>query len=320
MSAPDIFFSYAREDEARIAALAMAIEKRGWAVFWDRRIPAGQTWRSYLGVALTQARCVVVAWSEQSIKSQFVIDEADDGMERGILVPILLDAVRPPLGFRGIHAADLSVWSPKHPSSAFDSFLNDLEVALKANQQKDTANKSEAMTSATECDRAAADPDDKQKHPNALGVPWNALNAAHAVHECKVAVELWTLEPRFAFQYGRALERAGNDVEAARWYRRAADQSYIEALFKLGALYENGRGVAKDAAEAARWYRKAADHGHVRAQHQLGFMYRWGRGVVKDKAEAARWYQRAADQGHEGAREQLSQMESTTMTRFFSRS
>jgi hypothetical protein len=132
MGAPDIFVSYAREDQARVAPVVAALEARGWSVFWDRRIPPGQTWRSHIGRALERARCVVVAWSEHSILSEWVIEEADDGRERGILVPAFLDPVRPPRGFRGIQAADLSGWSPERPSPAFDSFLSDLHAVLGA--------------------------------------------------------------------------------------------------------------------------------------------------------------------------------------------
>ena len=49
----DIFISYAREDEARIQKLVRALEQRGLSVFWDRNIPAGQTWRSHIGKALS---------------------------------------------------------------------------------------------------------------------------------------------------------------------------------------------------------------------------------------------------------------------------
>ena len=136
MGAPDIFFSYAREDKARVAPMVAALEAGGWSVFWDRRIPAGQTWRSHIGRALEQARCVVVAWSEHSIQSEWVIEEADEGRERGILVPVFLDPVRPPRGFRGIQAADLSGWSPGRPSPAFESFLADLGAVLGPPQQK----------------------------------------------------------------------------------------------------------------------------------------------------------------------------------------
>ena len=86
MSNSDIFFSYAREDQARVAPIVAALEARGWSVFWDQRIPAGQTWRSHIGRALDQARCVVVVWSEHAIRSEWVIEEAERGRGRHILV------------------------------------------------------------------------------------------------------------------------------------------------------------------------------------------------------------------------------------------
>ncbi|HIG42367.1 MAG TPA: toll/interleukin-1 receptor domain-containing protein [Gammaproteobacteria bacterium] len=50
--------------------------------------------------ALEAARCVVVVWSNHSIKSQWVRTEAHEGLERKILVPLLLDDVKPPLAYR----------------------------------------------------------------------------------------------------------------------------------------------------------------------------------------------------------------------------
>jgi len=43
-------------------------------------------------------------------------------------------------------------------------------------------------------------------------------------------------------------------------------------------MYQIGQGVAQDYAEAARWYRKAADQGGVAAQFNLGVMYYEGQG------------------------------------------
>jgi hypothetical protein len=128
----DIFMSYAREDEARIESLIRALEDEGWSVFWDQRIPAGQTWRSYIGKALSDARCVVVAWSLHSIASSWVSEEAEEGKQRGILVPILLDAVEPPIGFRSIQAAALTDWQSKHRSPRFEQLLHDIREVLHA--------------------------------------------------------------------------------------------------------------------------------------------------------------------------------------------
>jgi len=68
-------------------------------------------------------------------------------------------------------------------------------------------------------------------------------------------------------------------------------------------MYEQGRGgITKDDAEAARWYRKAADQGNADAQTNLGIMYRDGRGVPQDQNEAALWFRKAAAQGNAKAR------------------
>lgn len=127
-----IFISYAREDEARIQPLVRALEKEGWSVFWDRRIPAGQTWRSYIGKALTDASCVIVVWSLHSIASSWVSEEADEGKQRGILVPVLLDPVEPPIGFRSIQAANLTDSQSERPSPRFEQLLHDIRAVLRA--------------------------------------------------------------------------------------------------------------------------------------------------------------------------------------------
>jgi formylglycine-generating enzyme len=98
----DVFVSYAREDQRRVDRLIELLERQRWSVFWDRDIPPGETWRSHIGAALDQTRCVVVAWTEQSILSDWVTEEADEARERDILVPVLLDPVRPPRGLRGV--------------------------------------------------------------------------------------------------------------------------------------------------------------------------------------------------------------------------
>lgn len=65
---------------------------------------------------------------------------------------------------------------------------------------------------------------------------------------------------------------------------------------------------AKGEAEAARWWRKAAEQGDVEAQSHLGMMYANGRGVPKDEVEAVRWFRKAAKQGDEDARKSLERL------------
>lgn len=58
-------------------------------------------------------------------------------------------------------------------------------------------------------------------------------------------------------------------MEAVKWYRLAADQAYVSAMYHLGRMYENGFGVTKDLEEAARWYSLAAEQGNPDAQTAL---------------------------------------------------
>jgi formylglycine-generating enzyme required for sulfatase activity len=107
----DIFLSYAHEDEDRVRPIVQQLESQGWSVFWDRNIPPGKSWDEYIEQHLEAAHCVVVAWSKNSVNSRYVLAEAEEGKNRNILVPLLLDEVKLRLGFRYIQAADLKKWN-----------------------------------------------------------------------------------------------------------------------------------------------------------------------------------------------------------------
>ena len=62
--------------------------------------------------------------------------------------------------------------------------------------------------------------------------------------------------------------------------------------------YEHGHGVAKDEVEAVKWYRKAAEQNQAEAQYNLGGCYSDGRGVAKDEVEAVKWWRKAAEQNY----------------------
>ena len=100
----------------------------------------------------------------------------------------------------------------------------------------------------------------------------------------------------YMFEDGKGVPQ--DFAEAKIWYRRAADQGHADAQYSLGYMYENRKGVPQDYTEAAKWYRKAADQGHADAQYSLGVMYEKGQGVPQDYAEAEKWYRKAADQGY----------------------
>ena len=127
----DIFISYANEDRETAAQFAQLLESVGWQVWWDRRIPAGRTWRSILEDALREMRCLVVLWSKNSVQSPWVTEEAEEARRLGkTIVPVLIEGVEPPIGFRAIQAANLANWNGSTDDLAAQQFIADLKSIL----------------------------------------------------------------------------------------------------------------------------------------------------------------------------------------------
>ncbi len=101
-----IFLSYAREDVDAAKQLAGCIASAGHEVWWDRHIQGGSRFSDEIDRALKDAEAVVVLWSDASVASAWVQDEAAEGRDSGRLVPVALGECRPPLGFRQFHTID----------------------------------------------------------------------------------------------------------------------------------------------------------------------------------------------------------------------
>jgi peptidyl-prolyl cis-trans isomerase A (cyclophilin A) len=127
---PDIFISYAHQDRPWASKLATVLGQQGWSVFWDRRIPVGKSFDQVIEQHLDAARCVIVLWSEHSISSDWVKNEASEGARRRILHPALISDVKIPLEFRRLQAARLVDWQPGSPHDEFDQLLGDITRIL----------------------------------------------------------------------------------------------------------------------------------------------------------------------------------------------
>ena len=119
----DVFLSYASEDRGRIEILAHALEAAGYSVWWDRHIRGGTEFSDEIERALGDAKVVVVAWSTQSLRSHWVKDEAAFARDRNLLVPVQIDAVDPPLGFRQHQTIDFGNWTGDIRAAAFKDLL-----------------------------------------------------------------------------------------------------------------------------------------------------------------------------------------------------
>ncbi|CUS34678.1 SEL1-like repeat protein [Candidatus Nitrospira nitrificans] len=103
-----------------------------------------------------------------------------------------------------------------------------------------------------------------------------------------------------------ALNHKKNRTEAAKWFRKAAEQNHGAAAAILGYLYERGDGVKADPAEAAKWYCKSADQNNSDGLFNLGRAYEHGIGLSKDIGQARTYYQKAMVAGSRDARQALA--------------
>jgi adenylate cyclase len=106
----DVFISYARPDEGQATRVADALRGAGFRVWRDDELPAHRAYAEVIEEKLRGAQAVVVLWSANSAKSQWVRAEADAARGMGTLVQGTLDGTIPPLPFNQIQCADLSGW------------------------------------------------------------------------------------------------------------------------------------------------------------------------------------------------------------------
>ncbi len=127
----DIFISYARADRDKIEKLAAALEAADYSVWWDTNIKGGARFAAEIAREVKAADIVIVAWSENSVKSEWVLDEAAQGRDEGKLAPIALDDVLPPLGFRQRQAIQFAKWNGKPDAPEFAALKDCMDRVRK---------------------------------------------------------------------------------------------------------------------------------------------------------------------------------------------
>ncbi len=123
------FLSYARADQARATQIAEALKAAGLDVWWDSLIEGGAAFAKSIEAALESCDAVVVAWSQASITSDWVLDEATKGRELRKLVPVSLDGTLPPMGFRQYNAIDLSGWQGQAAATEIANVVRGIKAA-----------------------------------------------------------------------------------------------------------------------------------------------------------------------------------------------
>jgi len=129
VSRPSVFVSYAHEDRPRAQEFVAALSKTGLQVWWDGLIVAGSEFAQSTEQALESAEAVIVLWSRSSIGSHWVRDEATRGRDRGCLIPVSLDGVEPPIGFRQYLVIGLAAWRGKSDAVEIQAIVHAVNSA-----------------------------------------------------------------------------------------------------------------------------------------------------------------------------------------------
>ena len=107
----DVFISYARSSESQARLVSDALAALGYEVWRDDQLPAHRAYAEVIEERLIAAKAVVVLWSRDAARSQWVRAEADLARGRGTLVQAALDGVTPPLPFNQIQCCSLADWA-----------------------------------------------------------------------------------------------------------------------------------------------------------------------------------------------------------------
>ena len=107
----DVFISYKREERAAVERIAKLLGEQGLSIWFDARLPSGQSFDEEINRELHAAKAVLVCWSPSAIASDWVRAEATIGRERNVLVAVMLAPAQLYPPFNLVHAADLTQWT-----------------------------------------------------------------------------------------------------------------------------------------------------------------------------------------------------------------
>jgi TIR domain-containing protein len=100
----DVFLSYSSKDRGgkdekgaprpdRVSPVVKLLEDQGFNVFWDQKVPVGEDWDTWIRQKLKDANCAIALWSENSITSTPVRQEAKIAHKQGKLISVLIDPI-----------------------------------------------------------------------------------------------------------------------------------------------------------------------------------------------------------------------------------
>lgn len=126
----DVFLSYARPDEPKVRRIADLLAAEGHEVWWDADLPPHRSYSEVIQEEVGRAKAVLVAWSKESLGSEWVRAEADMARNARKLVQVALDDTSPPLPFNQIHVVKLADWHGSRDDVEWQRILRSIAEIL----------------------------------------------------------------------------------------------------------------------------------------------------------------------------------------------
>jgi adenylate cyclase len=134
-----VFISYARTDEDLAGEIADGLREAGYEVWRDDELPAHRAYAEVIEERIKGAAAVVVLWSAEAAKSQWVRAEADTARSALTLVQVTLDGTIPPLPFNQIQCADLKGWDGQRSTPGWRKLAASVEALAGPKEAKPEA-------------------------------------------------------------------------------------------------------------------------------------------------------------------------------------
>jgi TPR repeat protein len=327
---PDIFISYKKEEGATASTLATRLTEAGYDVWWDDALLAGERYEDEIAAVLDRSRAVVVLWSRQSVKSEWVKAEAEAARQARKVFPIIIDDMPPaqmPLLFRGVHAAIFEGWTGELDHPGYVELIGSLRDRLgrpKGPELTEKQAEAKLAEAATEAVRTISG--------NTGGKPEPAARAPSPAPKRKLSLVqllvglfvllialggggtlLYTQMNAISPEDAGRIERCTTWAASARldWYTAlpSLDATTVEDCERASARFpDNGDYLGmlamvriaqsdEDAEQAVALANRAIDRGGAWGHYAMGVMYHQGINFAVDYARSATAFRTAADMG-----------------------